>query len=306
VMRCLQKEPAQRYAHAGELGAALAPFVQQPTPSSNAPALACAPAQRSTDAMAGTVPAVSSGLAPGALAPSYGAGPSPAAGWPMAGAAVSYGTGGSHTAPSAMAFAPAPVAARTQRWPWVVGALVLGAGLAAGVALFVRFDSDASGTHKHASGTASSGARATEPSSVPTPSAEPTTSPGRGGGTRPGPGAPPPSAPPGKTSPSSPGVPAAAASTPSVAPASGKAAGALRQLALSCWSTTEGAKKGQPADSATITLTATASGSRSVLVSGAPSATGFRACVVNGAVGIPVDPGESPVQASVTLKAGPP
>jgi hypothetical protein len=80
----------------------------------------------------------------------------------------------------------------------------------------------------------------------------------------------------------------------------------LRQVALSCWSGAEGSKKGQPADSATITLSVAPGGSRNVLVSGAPTATGFRQCVVNQAQMIQVDPGESPVQVTVALKAGPP
>jgi serine/threonine-protein kinase len=305
VMRCLQKQPADRYAHAGELGAALAAFAQPSTASSGALAPASAPAQRVGDAMRGTGVAAGLAVALAATAPSYGSGPGPVAGWPPAGAPVAYGTGGWQTAPSAMAFAPAPVAVRPRRWPWVVGALVIGSGLTAAVALFVGMGSGTDGARGPASSAASRETRAPEPSPVPAPSADPTSIPGRGG-TKLGPGAGGPGAQTGKTGSPSPGAPATAAATPSVAPPSGRAAGALRQVALSCWSTAEGAKKGQPADNATITLTVAPSGSRSVLVNGAAGAKGFRACVVSGAGGIPVDTGESPVQVSVALKAGPP
>jgi hypothetical protein len=78
----------------------------------------------------------------------------------------------------------------------------------------------------------------------------------------------------------------------------------LHGILSSCWKDNEGASKGEPASSATVTVTL--GGSRSVLVSGpAKAKKGFTGCVVTRAAQAQFDPSDTVVTASSSLPAGP-
>ncbi len=105
--------------------------------------------------------------------------------------------------------------------------------------------------------------------------------------------------------PGAPGTTAAPpASTPAPAGASAKSLGTLHGILTSCWKDNEGANKGEPASSATATVTV--GSSRSVLVSGpAKAKKGFTGCVVMRASQAAFDPSDTVVSASASLPAGP-
>jgi serine/threonine-protein kinase len=311
VMRCLQKQPDARYANASELGAALLPFVAPlsagaSAPATPAPSAPLAAAAVSTPTMpapsAQTAAAWATPTGPVASGPAgYVPGPAAAAAWPGAPVGTPAVTG-PQTAPSAMAYSAGASAPRARRWLWfLLGLGVLG-GAAVGIAWAVGLSDDGPRRGGRADSSASGKEQNRDTSAAPSAEAEPTSAGTGRTGTKVGPTSGQPTAPTGR--PTS-GTPTTAGATTTAAAPSGKAAGALRQVALGCWRDTEGSKKGQPADSATITLTVGGGGSRTVAVSGAQACRGFRACVVNGAAGVPVEPAESPVVVTVALKAGP-
>lgn len=308
ILRCLQKEPSQRFASAGEFASALARAVSVPVG---------APAPQPGTALMGTVvmdppraaaPAAQATFHGGTGAPATFGGPSwqgappPAlATGPVAPQQAAYNALPPVAQPTWGAPTPAPARSKTGLF---LGLAAIGAlGMAGGIAFFL-WPSGASSSVSSPGATSAVTPVQLPSSAAAGPSGQPSSAPGGKPGQQratptfgqaPSSGV--------SASPFAPGGTAATTAAPASGGASPASVAKLQGVLLSCWKDNAGAEKGQAASSASVTVTVA---SHSVAVSGpAKSTPNYAPCVVSRAGAVAFDPTDTVVSASAGLPAGP-